>query len=162
MDAYEELLSRMKSMDLISQIGSLVSWDQEVMMPPKAATLRGEQLSWISKTGHEKMTDPRVGELLDELEARDDLNEVEAANIRLARDSYDKATKLPTEFVGEMAKLQSKCQISWTEARAKDDFSIFRDDLAKMIEMCRQKADYLGYDELRYDCLLYTSPSPRD
>ena len=74
-------------------------------MPPKAATLRGEQLSWISKTGHEKMTDPRVGELLDELEARDDLNEVEAANIRLARDSYDKATKLPTEFVGEMAKL---------------------------------------------------------
>ena len=154
MDAYEELLARMKGMDLISQIGSLVSWDQEVMMPPKAAALRGEQLSWISKTGHEKMTDPRIGELLDELEARDDLTEVEAANIRLARDSYDKATKLPTEFVGEMAKLQSKCQISWTEARAKDDFSIFRDDLAKMIEMCRQKADYLGYDELRYDALL--------
>ena len=49
--AYEELLTRLKDIDLIRQIGSLLSWDQEVLMPPKAAPLRAEQLAWISKTG---------------------------------------------------------------------------------------------------------------
>ena len=103
MDAYDELLERLKDIDLIGQIGGLMGWDQEVLMPPKAAALRAEQLAWISKTGHQKLTDPRVGELLTELESRDGLNDVQSANIRLARESYDKATKLPTDFVEEMA-----------------------------------------------------------
>ena len=154
MSAYDELLERLRAIDLIGQIGGLVSWDQEVLMPPKAAGLRAEQLAWISKTGHQRLTNPRIGELLDELEVTDGLNDVQTANVRLARESYDKATKLPTEFVEEMAKHRSKAQISWSEARAKDDFSIFRDDLAKSIDLARRKADYLGYDELRYDALL--------
>ena len=154
MSAYDELLERLRDIDLIGQIGGLVSWDQEVLMPPKAASLRAEQLAWISKTGHQRLTDPRIGELLDELEVIDSLDDVQTANVRLARESYDKATKLPTEFVEEMAKHRSKAQISWSEARAKDDFSIFRDNLAKSIDLARRKADYLGYDELRYDALL--------
>ena len=154
MSAYDELLERLRDIDLIGQIGGLVSWDQEVLMPPKAASLRAEQLAWISKTGHQRLTNPRIGELLDALEVTDGLNDVQTANVRLARESYDKATKLPTEFVEEMAKHRSKAQISWSEARAKDDFSIFRDDLAMSIDLARRKADYLGYDELRYDALL--------
>ena len=103
MDAYDELLERLKDIDLIGQIGGLMGWDQEVLMPPKAATLRAEQLAWISKTGHLKLTDPRAGELLAELESGNNLNDVQSANVRLARESSDKATKLPTEFVEEMA-----------------------------------------------------------
>jgi|TARA_B100001996_G_C18653921_1_gene590483 carboxypeptidase Taq len=154
MNAYEELLARLKDIDLVNQIGGLLGWDQEVLMPPKAAALRAEQLSWISKTGHEKLTNPRIGELLDILEKEENLDEVQVGNIRLARDSYNKATKLPTDFVAEMAKHKSKSQISWTKARAENDFAIFRDDLVKMVEMSRKKADYLGYDEVRYDALL--------
>ena len=154
MEAYEELLARLKDIDLISQIGGLISWDQEVLMPPKAAVLRAEQLAWISKTGHEKLTDQRIGVLISQLESENGLDDVEMANVMLAREAYDRATKLPTEFVEEMAKHRSRAQISWTEARASDDFSIFRDDLAKAVELARAKADYLGYDALRYDALL--------
>lgn len=154
MDAYEELLERLRDIDMVGQIGGLLGWDQEVLMPPKAATLRAEQLAWVSKTGHERLTDPRIGELLSELEGRDGMDDVQAANVRLARESYDKATKLPTDFVEEMAKHRSKSLVSWTEARAKDDFSIFRDNLAIAIDLARQKADYLGYDGVRYDALL--------
>ena len=154
MDAYDELLERLKNIDLISQIGGLLGWDQEVLMPPKAAALRAEQLAWVSKTGHEATTDPRIGELLDKLESRDDLKDVQAANVRLTRDSYNKATKLPTDFVEEMAKHKSQSIISWQKARAEDDFSIFRDDLAKMVYLARRKADYVGYEEHRYHSLL--------
>ena len=141
MDTYEELLARLKDIDLIGQIGGLISWDQEVLMPPKAASLRAEQLAWVSKAGHERLTDQKIGELLTQLESDDGLDEVGLANVRLARESYDRATKLPTGFVEEMAKHRSRAQISWTEARSKDDFSIFRDDLAKAIELARNKAD---------------------
>ena len=154
MTAYEELLIRLKDIDLIGQIGSLLSWDQEVLMPPKAALLRAEQLAWISKTAHEGLTDSKIGDLLTQLELDDDLSDVQAANIRLARESYDRATKLPTEFVEEMAKHRSKSLVSWTEAREKDDFSIFRDDLAIAIEHARKKADFYGYENMRYDALL--------
>jgi carboxypeptidase Taq len=82
------------------------------------------------------------------------MDEIQAANVRLARESYDKATKLPTDFVKEMAKHRSKSLVSWTEARAKDDFSIFRNNLAIAIDLARQKADYFGYDGVRYDALL--------
>ena len=108
MNAYDELLARLKDIDLVGQIGGLLGWDQEVLMPPKAAALRAEQLSWISKTGHEKLTEARIGELLEILEQKDDLDEIQKGNIRLARDSYDKATKLPTDFVAEMAMHKSK------------------------------------------------------
>lgn len=154
MKAYEELLGRMKEIDLIGQIGSLLSWDQEVMMPTKAAKIRAEQLAWISKTGHEKITNPRIDVILKELEEFSDLNEIQIANIRLVRESYDRSTKLPTEFVEEMAKHRSKSVISWTEAREKDDFEIFKPDLELAIEYARRKADFLGFEEERYDALL--------
>ena len=123
MDEYEELMERLKDIALVGQVGSLLSWDQEVLMPPKAAALRAEQLAWLSKEGHIRQTDTRIGELLDILEGFTDLNEVQSANVRLARESYDKATKLPTEFVTELTKHNSKSLISWTEAREKNDFS---------------------------------------
>jgi len=144
----------MKEIDLIGQIGSLLSWDQEVLMPANAAKIRAEQLAWISKTGHENITNPKIGSILKKLEGQSELNEVERANVRLVREAYDRATKLPTEFVEEMAKHRSKSLISWTEAREKDDFGIFKSDLELTLDFARRKADYLGYEEERYDALL--------
>jgi len=154
MTAYDELMKKIKDIDIISQIGSLLSWDQEVMMPPKAALLRAEQLAYLSSIRHEKMTDEKIGTLLERLEKDNNLDEIQIGNIRLIRNSYDKATKLPNDFVIELAKHRSMSMITWTEAREKDDFSIFRDDLEKMISLVRREADYLGYDEVRYDALL--------
>ena len=70
------------------------------------------------------------------------------------RDAYDKATKQPSEFVERMARHKSKSIISWTEAREKNDFSIFRDDLATMIDLVRELAELLGYENEKYDALL--------
>ena len=39
-EAYAALMSRMKEIETVGQIQGLLGWDQEVMMPPKAAPLR--------------------------------------------------------------------------------------------------------------------------
>ncbi|MAK26194.1 MAG: carboxypeptidase M32 [Euryarchaeota archaeon] len=155
MDAYESLMTKQKDIETIGQISGLLGWDQEVMMPPKAAPLRAEQLAWLSKTRHELMIDPEIGELLATAENDDDgKDSVRTGNLRLIRDAYDKATKQPSEFVERVARHKSKSIVSWTEAREKNDFSIFRDDLATMIDLARELADLLGYETLRYDALL--------
>ena len=151
---YDNLIIEIREIEIMSQISSLLSWDQEVIMPENGRALRAEQLAWISKESHEKITNSKIGEMLDELEADDNFNETQTANIRLIREQYDKATKKPSWFVEEFARHSSKSLHSWQEARANDDFSIFRDDLAKMIELNRQLADFLGWENNRYDALL--------
>ena len=153
-EAYDTLMARMRELDVIGQIGGLLGWDQEVMMPPKAAPLRAEQLAWLSTTSHSMMVDAKMGETLAAAEAEGADDEVAAGNLRLLRDAYDKATKKPTDFVERFARHKSKSIVSWTKAREENDFSIFRDDLAEMIDLCRELAGYLGYEDNPYDALL--------
>ena len=130
MGAYESLMAKQKDIETIGQISGLLGWIR-VMMSPKAAPLRAEQMAWLSKTRHRLMIDPEMGDLLAQAENEDDgKDSVRSGNLRLMRDAYDKATKQPSEFVERMARHKSKSIISWTEAREKNDFSIFRDDLA--------------------------------
>ena len=94
MGAYESLMVKQKDIETIGQISGLLGWDQEVMMPPKAAPLRAEQMAWLSKTRHRLMIDPEMGELLAQAEKEDDgTDSVRSGNLRLMRDTYDKATK---------------------------------------------------------------------
>ncbi|CAI8353461.1 MAG: Thermostable carboxypeptidase 1 [Marine Group II euryarchaeote MED-G33] len=153
-EAYGQLMSRMKEIETVGQIQGLLGWDQEVMMPPKAGTLRAEQMAWLSRTSHAMMVESSMGEVLEAAEQEGTDDEVAAGNLRLIRDAYDKATKKPADFVERFARHKSKSIVSWAEAREKNDFSIFRDDLAEMIELNRELAGYLGYEENPYDALL--------
>ena len=40
----------------IARIGALLGWDQQVMMPPRGAALRAEQLATVGRIAHEKFT----------------------------------------------------------------------------------------------------------
>ena len=55
-EAYVQLMSRMKEIETVGQIQGLLGWDQEVMMPPKAAPLRAEHLALLWRTIHAMMT----------------------------------------------------------------------------------------------------------
>ena len=86
-EAYDALMTRMRELDVIGQIGGLLGWDQEVMMPPKGAALRAEQMAWLSKESHARMTSPDVGNLLKQAETEVGNDEIERGNLRLIRDS---------------------------------------------------------------------------
>ena len=66
--AYRELIDRFKDVRLLESIGALVGWDQHTYMPPKGVNHRAEQMGYLAKLGHEKLTTPRIGELLGSLE----------------------------------------------------------------------------------------------
>ncbi len=155
--AYQDLLQRSKEIALIGSTSAVLGWDQEVNMPPKGAEWRAEQSAYLSGLAHRKSTDPKINDLLLAIEksdlVSDPLSDV-AVNVREWRHQYDRATKLPTEFVEIFSRTASLAQHVWAEARAKSDFSLYAPKLGELIELTKQKADYFGYDDKPYDALL--------
>lgn len=156
--AYDQLTQRLHERAVFSSIGTLLSWDQETKMPPKAGAYRADQLAMMSKMAHERATDPALGELLDACAADAEVqgDPAKAANVREAKKDFDRATKLPTELVVEMTETSSRAMEAWKDARAKSDFNAFKPWLEKQVELNRKKAACYGAPEggVLYDALI--------
>ncbi len=156
-DAYKDLVSRMKEIAILNSTGGVLDWDQEAYLPLEGDDFRAEQLAQIDKLTHQWFTDPVINELISTVEdsdmVSDRLSET-AVNIREWRRLYDWEVKLPSEFVQEFARTTSKASRIWSEARKKNDFKSFQPILEKIVNLCIEKADYIGYTTERYDALL--------
>lgn len=154
-----ELKYLMGEVDDLSKAASILSWDQQANMPPGGAAARASQLGTLSRLSHEKFTDERVGRLLYELskETRDLAYEDDTASlIRVLKRDYEKATRLPSTFVAELAEASGLGTTSWAQARAANNWDGFSDHLKRMIELKQREAEYLGYHDKMYDALLDT------
>lgn len=155
---YAELRTLRRRAATLGSVSQLLGWDQETYMPTGGAGARAEQSSILAEIVHSRLIDPRVGELIAVCEADKSLlaDPAAAANIREMRRDFDKATKLPSSLVAELAEVGSKAQHVWKEARAKNDFAMFRPWLEKMVALAKRKAECYGVPaggEL-YDSLL--------
>ena len=56
-----------------------------------------------------------------------------AVNVREIRRTYDRAVKLPRELVEELARVRTRAQQVWQEAKAANDFPRFRPWLEKLV-----------------------------
>ena len=123
-------------------------------MPEKGATARADMLSWLAKEAHARLINPRLGAMLDALEAEAGLDVDQQANVREMRRSYEKAIKLPEQFVADYARSKSEAMMAWQDARAASDFSAFEPHLERLISMTKEKIAYLQVDGTPYDALL--------
>ena len=142
---------------ILTSTQSLLGWDERTKLPPAGGEYRAEQMSYLAGLIHKKQTAPEVGEWLAELAdsplAADPHSDTGADIVNLKRD-YDRKTKLPQALVEELAKLSVLGQQMWVEARKANDFARFRPLLERTIELKRQEAAAIGYDEEPYDALL--------
>src|SRR5690242_10551356 len=155
--AYSELIEQSKSETVLASCASLLQWDAEIMMPRRGVENRGQQMAIIAGLAHERATDPRRAELLTEVEGSalvSDPDSAEAVNVRELRRDYDRSTRLPKKLVEEMARTSAMSAQAWSEARDNNDFPSFAPWLEKTFALSREKADALGYDDVRYDALL--------
>lgn len=153
---YLQLLELANTFLDLSSSQALLYWDQSVNLPKAAGEDRANQISTLAKLRHELFTSDEMGQLLSGLSESFDLSSMEDAPslVRVIKREYDRATKLPTDFVRRMSKTASKAQSAWEQAKAQDDFSIFQDDLEQIVELSQEKAELLGYEKERYDALL--------
>ena len=86
--------------------------------------------------------------------SQDGLTPNEKKNIGLSWEDYSKQKKYSSAFVRTLSETASSCFHSWMEARKKNSFSIFEQDLEKMVGLKKQESDILGYVSHPYNALL--------
>jgi carboxypeptidase Taq len=74
--------------------------------------------------------------------------------VRVVARDYEKATRVPPEFVAEFAQVTSRAHEAWVEAKGKSEFSIFRPHLEKIVELTRQYITFFPPADHPYDTLL--------
>jgi carboxypeptidase Taq len=154
---YDRLCTHARELAILNSTLALLGWDERTKLPKAGGEYRAEQMSFLAGFIHKKLTAPEVGEWLAELIdsplAADRNSESGADIVNLKRD-YDRKTKLPQSLVEELAKLEVLGQQMWVEARKANDFARFRPLLERTIELKRQQAAAIGFDDQPYDALL--------
>jgi carboxypeptidase Taq len=144
--AYKKILERSKTLAILGSAETIINWDMETMMPPRAVELRSEQLALLSEIHHKTATSPATGKLLESVLKHpkyEYLTELEKRNIQLIKKNYDEQTKLPTELVKAIAKQQTISVNTWKKAKAQKNFSLFKPELVKLVSLNRQAAEIL-------------------
>lgn len=139
----------------LNRAASVLGWDQQVNMPPAGAEARGQQLATLGKIAQEKFTADEVGILLEDLKKEfPDPETDEGAMVRVAARTYEKAKRVPPDFVAEQAVAATKGVEAWVEAKQKSDFSIFRPYLEKNVELVKKYVSFFPPADHPYDVLL--------
>ena len=60
-ESYADLKTRLARVVDLSRIGRVISWDQQVMMPPGGSQPRAEQLATLGRTIQEEFISDEVG-----------------------------------------------------------------------------------------------------
>jgi len=143
---YKKLMALTRELITLGSAVSITYWDMETMMPPKGVNLRSQQLGVLRQMMHRLSTKPEIGTILSKIEKHpnyESMNELQKRNTYLIRKHYDEQTKLPEKLVADMAKQEAIAVNVWKKAKAAKDFSIFKPELEKILELKRQAAEIL-------------------
>ncbi|HTN75027.1 MAG TPA: carboxypeptidase M32 [Pirellulaceae bacterium] len=154
---YTKLCEYVRETALLESIEALLGWDERTYMPLAAGAYRADQITYLSGRIHQRRTDPRLKDWLDELAesplAKEPHSDT-AATIRQLRRNYQKQVKLPQKLVEELSRAAVLGQQVWVDARKANNYAAFEPTLKQMFKLQRQKAAALGYKESPYDALL--------
>jgi carboxypeptidase Taq len=147
-----ELKNRLSEIYDLEHIDALLAWDEATYMPVGGAASRGRQTALVARLAHEKSIDPQIGRLLDALRSYEEslpYDSDDASLIRVARRDYERAIKVPPQFVGEMYEHFSRIYNAWVTARPANDFKSLEPLLEKGVDLSRCFADYFpGYQHI--------------
>lgn len=122
-------------------IGALLGWDQSTYLPRGGSAGRARQRALLSGLRHARATDVGYGRLLDAAGALD-LGPTEARMLAVARRDFERATRLPGEFVRASAQHAGESYAAWVEARPANDWARMVPLLERTLDLSVQRAAY--------------------
>ncbi len=138
----------------LQHAAAVLSWDQQTYMPRAGAEARGYQLATLGRIAHQKFTDRKVGQLLDDLRDAFPPDSDEYALIRVTQREYEKRIRVPPEFVAEQAQVTAAAHEAWVAARSQSDFSLFEPHLARILDLVQRYIGFFPPSDHPYDILL--------
>jgi len=153
-ELYQNYVSKMARIADVRNAAALLQWDQETYLPPKGATLRGQQISTLAELSHQLFSEEDLGGLLLTLSAKDDLTPAQKRNVTLTLEDYDKNKKYSPQLVRALSDAVNKAFHAWVEARKQNTFTLFQPALDALVQLKKEEAEVLGYQQHQYDALL--------
>ncbi len=150
---WEQLAAQMRELFDLYHMASLLGWDREVCMSLQGADARARQMATLRVIRHERLTDPRLEDLMGSL-AGQELDAPRREMLRLLRRDRDRALRLPADFVRRLGLAEARGAVAWRIAREEGDFALLQPALEEVIAAKREEADLVGLDGERYDSLL--------
>ncbi len=153
----DALRARLAEITDLTRTAGLLSWDQQTMMPPRGSGARAEEMATLQRVLHERATHPELGRLLDaagvEVDVAD-LDDVDAALVRVGRRDHEKAVRVPADLSADLARAAAHGHEAWTRAREADDFGAFLPSLERNLELAGRYAACFPEAATPYDALL--------
>ncbi|WP_462222025.1 carboxypeptidase M32 [Ferruginibacter sp.] len=153
-ELYDEYKTKMQKIADVKYASAVLQWDQETYLPLKGNEFRGRQIATLTEIAHQQFTNEKNGALLNELMSKDDLSDKEKRNVQLSLEDFNKANKFTSHFVRQMSETVNKSFHAWIQARKDNSFSVFEKPLDDLIQLKKQEADLLGYQNHPYNALM--------
>ena len=153
MISINDLMAFQRETQALGQVAGRLGWDQETMMPRGSAPQRAEEMAAMETVLHARRIDPRVAEWIASIDASE-LDEAGRAQLREVTRSYERTQKVPVELASQLARVTSKAQGIWAQARADEDVAAFLPILEEVVNLRRQEAEALAAGGDPYDALL--------
>jgi carboxypeptidase Taq len=154
---FDELRQRLAEISDLGKTAALLGWDLQVMMPPRGAAIRAEQLATVGRIAHERFISPDVGRLLDGLREWGEQHEYdsfEASLIRVTTRDWEKASKVPSELRAEMSRASALANPVWVASRQDNDFASFLPVLRKNLDLRKRYIECFDGADEPYDIVL--------
>jgi len=142
-----ELKTRFREISDLSAASSVLHWDQATFMPPGGADARGRQVAMLSQLAHKRLVAPAVGRLIEALIPYGETlphTSDDAGVIRTARRDFEKAIKVPADYVARASAHSSASYQAWTQARPANDFKRMVPFLETTLDLSRQYAGFFA------------------
>lgn len=136
---------------------SLIGWDERVSMPPGGVAVHGDMAATIQRIAHEKFTSAELGRALEDAAREVESLPPDSESARLVKATahdYDRAVRVPAEYVEEHARVASAAHQAWKDARAQSRYAIFEPHLAKVVRLGQQYAGFFQPVAHPYDALI--------
>ncbi len=157
MSYYDDMIQMSGELRNIERSLSLLAWDERTYMPEGALRGRAEMKGILSKMHQKILTSSKMEKCINELNKSkflDKLDTVQRAAVREMTRNFERNHNIPDELIERIVKAASEGQAVWTKARKASDFSMFIDALETNVELRKEAAEYIGYENEPYDALL--------
>jgi carboxypeptidase Taq len=150
----KKIVDQYKTIWSLDYCNGILGWDLATYMPRAANQNHATAMGKLAVMYQEKLLDKNFLKLIDHADKQKNLTDQEKAIVKKLKRERDQNLKLPKDFIEKWSITTANAQSAWENAKAEEDYNLFKPHLKKVINLNLQKAGYLGYKKHPLDALL--------
>lgn len=143
MSSYQKLKTIFRQYAQLRDLQSVLRWDEAVMMPEGAGTLRAEGLTTLNTLSEKILVNRKNAKLL-EAAKEENLSSWDKANLKWMQKKYQLAACLPIKLTEKITTESMACEQAWRSLRAENNWKAFLPHFKKLFKLVKEVSKRRG------------------